>query len=31
MHGTIHTAHTTYAAAFRTTTQPNVGSENHIR
>ena len=30
VHGTIRTVHTTYAAAFKTTTNPNLVAENHM-
>jgi hypothetical protein len=29
VHSTIRTAHTTYTAALKTTTHPNLGAENH--
>jgi len=28
--GTVHTAHTTYTAAVKTTTHPKLGAENHM-
>jgi hypothetical protein len=28
--GTIRTVHTTYAAALKTTTHPNLDAENHM-
>jgi hypothetical protein len=30
VHGTIRTAHTTYTAALKATTHPNIGAENHM-
>jgi len=30
MHGTVHTAHTTYTAALKTTTHQKLGAENHM-